>query len=408
MQENKKNVHPTICMNLIFIGSIYPKKLLNELLAMNTYVDFAANRFQEALISGLDMHCDTVKVITSPVIRMSCRQKKYFKGYLFKHNEQKQNTDVYIGNITYPIINMLYEFIKIRKKLKIELKKNPETNVIIYALHSPFLMALASLSKKISRSCVIVPDLPEYMTDKKSLLYRIAKSIDKKMINFCLKKCDSFVLLSPYMKERLSIGRKPWIQIEGIYQTSVSLKDQKKEKNKTILYTGGIATRYGVFDMVEAFTRIRFDNYRLWLCGVCEEMDKLNHYLQNDNRISYLGQVDKNKINELQRRASLLVNPRHSEEEFTKYSFPSKTMEYLASGTPTVMCKLLAVPEEYFKHLFFFDDESIDGYAKKMVEICSMDSVMLQLKGKTAANFVIIEKNECIQSKKILDLMFYK
>ena len=38
------------------------------------------------------------------------------------------------------------------------------------------------------------------------------------------------------------------------------------------------------------------------------------------------------------------VNPRQNNEEFTKYSFPSKTMEYLASGVPVVAYKLDGIP----------------------------------------------------------------
>lgn len=55
-----------------------------------------------------------------------------------------------------------------------------------------------------------------------------------------------------------------------------------------------------------------------------------------DRRIQYLGSIPHDEILQLQRTASLLVNPRTPEGIYTKYSFPSKTMEYLASGTPTL------------------------------------------------------------------------
>ena len=41
------------------------------------------------------------------------------------------------------------------------------------------------------------------------------------------------------------------------------------------------------------------------------------------------------------------MNPRSADAEYTKYSFPSKTIEYLATGVPVVMNRLPGIPEEY-------------------------------------------------------------
>ena len=134
-------------------------------------------------------------------------------------------------------------------------------------------------------------------------------------------------------------------------------------------------------------------------------MSLLKQYTDCDSRIKYLGSVDKDRVTELQHRATLLVNPRHSGVEFTKYSFPSKTMEYLASGTPTVMCKLPAMPADYLDHVFIFDDESIEGYAKKIMEICAMPKENLFAFGQHASKFINEQKNEVIQAAKVMELV---
>ena len=58
-----------------------------------------------------------------------------------------------------------------------------------------------------------------------------------------------------------------------------------------------------------------------------------------------MGCVTNDEIVRLQCEATLLVNPRPSDKEFCKYSFPSKTIEYMASGTPVLMTKLPGVPD---------------------------------------------------------------
>ena len=40
----------------------------------------------------------------------------------------------------------------------------------------------------------------------------------------------------------------------------------------------------------------------------------------------------------------------------SKYFFPSKMMDYLASGTPTISTKLKGIPEEYFNYCFTIEN----------------------------------------------------
>ena len=80
-------------------------------------------------------------------------------------------------------------------------------------------------------------------------------------------------------------------------------------------------------------------------------------------------------------------------------------MEYLASGTPTLMCKLPAIPEEYNDYLFYFEDESIDGYTSKIVEVASMDRSILKKRGLEGKQFIEMYKNEYVQASKISKLL---
>src|SRR5690606_28854588 len=103
-----------------------------------------------------------------------------------------------------------------------------------------------------------------------------------------------------------------------------------KEEFKTILYTGTLAKRYGIVHLLEAFALIKDQDYRLWICGDGDARDEVNEKVRMDPRITYFSQISRERVLKFQKKATVLVNPRKSEGEFTKYSFPSKTMEYLA------------------------------------------------------------------------------
>ena len=207
------------------------------------------------------------------------------------------------------------------------------------------------------------------------------------------------------MADRVIGGvEKPYVVVEGIFKVT-PMPEIKKENSKVILYTGGLVLRYGIGDLLEAFHQIPYRDYQLWLCGSGDAEESIKEYSKKDKRIKFLGRMTAEEVCKLQRRATLLVNPRHSGEIFTKYSFPSKTMEYMASGTPTVMSKLECIPNEYDQYLYYFDDESIEGMKNKMIEICEMDKEVLKSRGQKASAFIIEQKNAKVQANKILSVL---
>jgi glycosyltransferase involved in cell wall biosynthesis len=88
-----------------------------------------------------------------------------------------------------------------------------------------------------------------------------------------------------------------------------------------------------------------------------------------------------------------------------KYSFPSKTMEYMASGKPVVMYKLDGIPDEYDEYLFYADGSNgIEGLATKLKEVLNnYDSALV--KAECAKEFVLNNKNAKVQAKRILDFV---
>ena len=75
----------------------------------------------------------------------------------------------------------------------------------------------------------------------------------------------------------------------------------------------------------------------------------------------------------MQHKATILVNPRTSEGEFTKYSFPSKTMEYLLAGKSVVINRIPGIPEEYFNYVYTPKDESIEALAECLTNVLDIN-----------------------------------
>lgn len=103
--------------------------------------------------------------------------------------------------------------------------------------------------------------------------------------------------------------------------------------------------------------------------------------------------------------ASLLVNPRPTHEEFTKYSFPSKNIEYMSSGTPLLTTKLPGMPKEYYPYVFLIEDESTEGYANALADALSKTEEELYVCGMKSKKFVIGKKNSREQARRVIELI---
>ena len=112
------------------------------------------------------------------------------------------------------------------------------------------------------------------------------------------------------------------------------------------------------------------DQYNSQKSSLGEEVAKSPAQIAaEDPRIFYGGMLLNQEIVEKEQEATLLVNPRPTGEEYVKYSFPSKTMEYMASGTPVLTTVLPGMPKEYHPYVYLLEDETSDGITEKLKEV---------------------------------------
>lgn len=388
-------------MNILFLGPYCPKNKINDILRVSRHFSFSANVLEQALIEGFDNY-GNVMVVSS--LKMVTRHL-FVHGYTYKHNPTSAYKDVILSHINIPLFD---RFFNGRRKYREVIKQGFVPDIIfIYSIRTDDICAARLLKKKFPKAVVVnmITDLAQYMRDNPSWLYRVCKKAESSLLDILRGKyVDAFVLLSPYMKDFLPIGNKPFIIIEGIYQPeNIELIAEKKDKRRIILYSGNLDGRYGILDLVNAFRAIDDPTLRLWLCGNGNTVNTIKELSLSDSRIKYLGVLPRKDVLKLQMQATLLVNPRHSNEQYTRFSFPSKTMEYMASGTPTLMSPLESLPDDYKEHLFLFNDESVEGMSKKIQEVLEMQADKLMLFGGGARNFILTNKTSDKQCNRIID-----
>jgi glycosyltransferase involved in cell wall biosynthesis len=396
-------------MKILFIGGLFPNERIKEFTSKSKgVIQFAANAFQWSFIKGLDLFFKDVNIYTAPLLGNFPRTYKriYSKNSEFSHNNV--NRDYCIGYLQIPLICLISKSVNIYRSLK-KNEKSENPYILVYCVHTPFLLAAIRFKKKHpdSKVCLIVPDLPEYMSSKSGFWYTLLKKIDLLLINSLIKKVDSFVFSTDLMATHFNVGNRPWIRIEGMFDQDEKLEDVviNKSKEKIILYTGTLDSRYGILDLIEAFKLIPDPDYVFWICGDGNMRKYVTDYAKTDLRLKYYGQVSRSEALNFQKKATLLVNPRTSKGEYTKYSFPSKTMEYLASGKPCIMNHLPGTPQEYLSHLFIPENETPLGLSRKIVEVIEMDKEALNDHCKKSVEFIFKEKNPASQIVKLNEML---
>jgi len=396
-------------MKIFFLGGLFPSDRKIEI-AKNSIsaVQNAANNLQWALIKGLDHYFEECKIISLPFVASYPFGYKQRKISSSQFSHKISSIDYCIGFYNYPIINLFSRYINARKALIKCISNNYHSDyLIIYAVHTPFLKAAVDIKKYNPnlKICLIVPDLPQFMTENKFPIYKLLKKIDYYYISQIIKKIDSFVLLTDSMALSLKISNKPWVRVEGIYEQTENNDFVSKEEYKTILYTGTLEIRSGIINLLDAFTKIKNPNYRLWICGEGKGRTEIEKRAKVDCRIKYYGQLIRSDILTLQKKATVLINPRNSTGDYTKYSFPSKLMEYMASGTPCIIYRLEGIPEEYFEYCFVINSDTIEELKNTIIEVCEMSQSELNIFGSRASHFIQTNKNPKIQVKKIFTMI---
>lgn len=385
---------------MIFLGCLFDKNKENEYLN-NSRVGLsnASNTFQWNLLEGLYANSKEVKVVNVlPVGTYPFRYKKLFlKGGEWRYS---QYINYEIGCINLPFIKQFQRYLSAKKQLL----ALDDKDLIIYSAYAPFLKATYKLDKSY-RITAIITDLPEfYDLGKTSFIKKWFRKRNNKKIYKYLSRIDNFVLLTEHMKDPLRVGERPYIVIEGIANLTIPVRNVEIV-DKSILYSGTLHRRYGILNLLKAFSMIEDPDAQLWICGDGDSAPDVVAAANKDMRIKYFGFITKEQVAELQQKADILINPRPNEGEYTKYSFPSKTMEYMISEKPVIMYKLDGIPSEYDRYIYYITGDSPEGIKNAIIDVLSRDPFEKAEYTKSAARFVINNKNSKVQAKKILDFL---
>lgn len=403
-------------MNIAYCTRLIPHiPNLIERYPNNKFI-ISVDKYINGQISGIEQVTNKrVKVINIPEVPSYPRFPEMIMHKRIWHGKDKDSENIDVGFINLPIVRQLIISRKVRKCLRQWIKESsPENRVIITYSTNPMSMTPVIRIKKRYKDVKAVLVVGDLIGDKGIDIKR--KGIFNTLLNHYytkgarqIKRFDGYIFVSKYMAEELGVQEKPNIVIEGVYDNegdTYKIQDENNDESlKVVFHAGALERKYGVFNLIDAFSRIKNSDYRLWLAGASTESDRIKQYCVEDSRIHYYGFISPQQVQELQGRATVIVNPRTNEGEYTKYSFPSKTMEGLASGKPFIGCRLKGIPCEYFEYINVPEDERPESLMRKIVELCELSKAERDRLGMKSREFITQEKSCRKQGIKIYEFL---
>ena len=382
-------------MRVLYVSNLCLPQVYENLFEDKRYKSSeAVQKYHRIMAEGFALNgCEVISLGVVPANKNVRKKfislpKGELNGVKYKH----------LRTINLPIIKQLLNAVGIYFNV---LKYGSKESFVICDGLSYLASKAAVIACKLKRlkSVVIITDLPEFFagTDEKTV----------KRYKALFDKFTAYVVLTEKMIEKLGYANKPYVVLEGQVDSLENKvqKIPKKESKKVIMYAGTVQSQYGLKMLVEGFVLADLPEYELHVYGNGDYAEELDRISKVHSNVKHFPSQPNDVIVEKEKEAYILVNPRPTDEEYTKYSFPSKNMEYMVSGTAVLTTSLPGMPEEYKQYVYLIDNETEDGVCKAFKKISELSEEDIISKGRLAREFVLSKKNNKMQTNRIIELI---
>lgn len=384
-------------MKILFLGSVTNELEIETLSGKS----IAGNKMQLNVLRGLNQYKDVELSVISTLSIASFPKDKLYQRY----TKSQLDTNLYAKQVPFiniPIIKQVSQTFSIFVFTFIHLLSNKDSVIFSFNIfpQQGLALYLNSLIFK-CRTVTLLADLPIDDVVNRNFLWKFLRlifdSLTKKLIN----KVDKLIVLNRNVIEYYSY-KKRFIVIDGaINKNDFTGKELLKEKNvKNVVYSGALVEYNGIRELIESFIGLE-NEITLDIYG--------NGYLQNEvkklsdinKNIFYHGSVSNEEMRHIQRKAWLLINPRNSSDLITKLTFPSKLLEYMASGTAVVSTIVPGMDQIYYSLLYILESNNPEEIRHMIRKLYNLSEHELYKKGEQAKEYVLMNKAWVVVNEEI-------
>ena len=388
---------------IIFLGYVVPPDCGADM----SGISVAGNKMQWNVIKHLsefkDFDIDCITITPKAVFPKD-------KAIRQKREETELLPGVSQVRVSYwnlPIIKQLSQIRSMYREAKKVAKKNPDAIVLCFNLFPQVGVPMRKLQKKFPnlKTVCLLADLPiDDNTKRKGFSKLLRKRFDKSTWK-SMSLCQKYIVLNEYVAKTYLNGQEYIVVDGGVDETQITPYAKREKKEKNMLFCGALTEYNGVLTIMKAMEYIQDQSVVLDIYGGGYLQDEIAKIAKENNRIRFHGRIPNDEVMKKQREAWLLVNPRPVDDLIAKVTFPSKTFEYLLSGTPVLTTRLNGYGREYEDKMFFAENDTAQGLGEAAQKIANISQHMLDDMTERAYEFITTERTWRAQAKRINDFL---
>lgn len=386
---------------ILYLGYVVSPEEANQMSGASV----AGNKMQWNVLKNLNsIEGLAVKSITVTPLAVFPKEKQLWQKKQVKELACGVKS-ICVPYFNFPIIKQLWQIVSVYRTAKKQIKDTGAKTLLCFNLFPQVGIPMRWLKKKFPEldTVCLLADLPlDERTDRKGFSAWIRKKFYYSTWRN-MEKCDRFITLNHYVAQTYLPG-KPYIMIDGGVDDDVIAQYQvpvEKSKEKNILFSGALTEYNGIMPLIQAMDQIEDQSIYLDIYGSGYLDENVRMAAKQNSHIRYHGRVANDTVLQRQREAWLLMNPRKVDDIISKVTFPSKTFEYLLSGTPVLTTPLATYGPEYKGYMLFTNGDDVKALADGINKVNQMDAMQLQNLAKAAQSFVAQEKSWKKQCQKI-------
>jgi glycosyltransferase involved in cell wall biosynthesis len=394
-------------MKVTLLGFTLPPEDMEAILRTDANMPSQTHAFAWALVAALRGADISVTLLSSaPVTNFPQNSQVRFRGGPFTSEGVRGET---LGFVNILLLKHLSRFAACMTRGTRALHRWRPDILMIHGVHSPYLW-YGVLSPRLTgaRSVVVLTDPPGVVLTTDGIVVRSLKMIDIRLVKWALRSVDGVIVLTAPLATDFAPGVASLV-MEGILTAGARMAAKPSTPRPRsmfrAMYAGGLLDSYGVGRLVRAIQRLPIDEVRLAAYGKGPLDSWIDDQANLDVRIEKVQFAKREVVLEKYATADLLVQPRPADQDFVRYSFPSKLLEYMASGTPVLTTRLSGIPPKYEPHLYWIDDDSVEGIERSLRAVMLVPADERAAKGRAAAKFVAETCSSGVQGARIRDFL---
>lgn len=388
-------------MKILFLGSVTNEIEIETLSGKS----IAGNKMQLNLLRGLNKYEDVEISVISTLSIASFPIDKIYQ----KYTESQLGENIYAKQVPFiniPILKQVSQTISIFIFTFIHLLSHKNSIIFSFNIYpqqgiSLYLNSLIFKCKTIT----LLADLPIDDVVNRNLVWKFLRSIfDSLTIKF-ISKIDNLIVLNKNVIDYYNYKNR-YIVMDGAINIDDFTENEiiKSKNKKNVVYSGALVEYNGIRELIESFIRLE-SGITLDIYGSGYLQDEVRTLADKSENIFYHGNVSNEEMRKIQRNAWLLVNPRNSSDLITRLTFPSKLLEYMASGTAVVSTIVPGMDSIYYELLYILESNKPNEISQMIRELSNLNDQELCKKGKEAKDFVLKNKTWDVVNEEIYEFM---